>query len=172
MKMAIKSGDQVVVIAGKEKGKQGRVMEIDAEKNRITIENVNMVTKHQKPRSQQDKGGKITKAAPIDASNAMVICPVCGKATRVGHRVIEGEKVRSCKKCNGSLDKKFEKQTKKEVKKTEKTAKKVEAHEKSVTKTTEAKTPAVKKVTSETKAKTAAKSTAAKKSTKKVSDEK
>lgn len=118
MKMAVKTGDTVVVIAGKDKGKQGKVLEVFPDKNRVIVEGINNVKKHQKPRSQQDKGGIITKLAPIDASNVMVVCPVCGKATRVAHMEVSGEKVRSCKKCKGSLDKKYVKQTKKEAKKT------------------------------------------------------
>ncbi len=159
MKMAIKTGDTVVVIAGKEKGKTGKVLEVNPETNRVLVENINIVKKHQKPRSQQDKGGIIEKAAPIEASNVQVICPVCGKATRVAHREIEGEKVRSCKKCNGSLDKKFVKQTKKEVKKVEKSAKKEEAPKAEVKKSApkaEPKTTATKTAkTTEAKATTA-----------------
>ena len=148
MKMSIKKGDMVTVITGKEKGKSGKVMEVYPESNRVLVEDVNLVKKHQKPRSQQDKGGIITKNAPVNASNVQVICPVCGKATRVGHRVIEGEKVRACKKCNGSLDAKFVKQTKKEAKKVEKTAQNTAktAEKASTTKTT-AKTTAAKKST-------------------------
>lgn len=117
MKMAVKAGDTVVVIAGKEKGKTGKVMEVLPETGKVVIEGVNTVKKHQKPRSQQDKGGIIDKLAPMDASNVMVVCPVCGKATRVAHMEVEGTKVRACKKCKGSLDKKYVRQAKKEAKK-------------------------------------------------------
>ena len=122
MKMTIKTGDNVIVIAGKEKGKSGKVISVNNEANKVVVENINIVSKHQKPRSQQDKGGIIKKPAAIDASNVMVVCPVCGKATRVGHTEIDGKKVRICKKCNASLDKEFVKQTKKEAKKTIKAA--------------------------------------------------
>ena len=118
MKMTIKTGDNVLVIAGKEKGKSGKVTAVYAATNKVLVEDVNMVTKHQKPRSQQDKGGIVKKSAPIDASNVQVICPVCGKATRVAHADVDGKKVRVCKKCNASLDKEFVKATKKEAKKT------------------------------------------------------
>ena len=117
MKMTIKTGDNVLVIAGKEKGKSGKVTAVYADTNKVLVEEINMVTKHQKPRSQQDKGGIVKKSAPIDASNVQVICPVCGKATRVAHAEVEGKKVRTCKKCNASLDKEFVKATKKEAKK-------------------------------------------------------
>lgn len=117
MNMTIKTGDTVVVIAGKDKGKQGRVLQVFPETGRVTIDGVNMVKKHQKPKNQQDKGGIISKVAPIDASNCMVVCPSCGKASRVAHKEINGKKVRICKKCGTSLDKEFVKQTKKEAKK-------------------------------------------------------
>ena len=117
MKMTIKTGDNVLVITGKDKGKTGKVSAVYADSNRVVVENVNVVTKHQKPRTQQDKGGIIKKSAPIEASNVMVICPVCGKATRVSHKVIDGKKVRTCKKCGASLDKAYVKQTKAEAKK-------------------------------------------------------
>lgn len=117
MKMTVKTGDNVVVIAGKDKGKTGKVTAVYADENRVLVENVNIVSKHQKPKSQQDKGGIFKRPAPIDASNVLVVCPTCGKATRVAHSEVEGKKVRSCKKCGASLDKEFVKQTKKEAKK-------------------------------------------------------
>ena len=116
--MTIKTGDNVLVIAGKDKGKTGKVTAVYADSNKVLVENVNIVTKHQKPRSQQDKGGIFKKSAPIEASNVQVVCPVCGKATRVAHAEVEGKKARTCKKCNASLDKEFVKATKKEAKKT------------------------------------------------------
>ena len=115
--MTIKTGDNVLVIAGKDKGKTGKVTAVNSAANKVLVENVNVVTKHQKPRSQQDKGGIVKKSAPIEASNVQVICPVCGKATRIAHSEIEGKKVRTCKKCNASLDKEFVKASKKEAKK-------------------------------------------------------
>lgn len=117
MKMNIKKGDTVYVITGKDKGKSGKVSAVYSDKNKVLIENVNIVTKHQKPKSQQDKGGIVKKPAPIDASNVMVVCPVCNKATRISHKEIDGKKARICKKCGASLDKEFVKQTKKEAKK-------------------------------------------------------
>lgn len=117
MKMNIKKGDTVYVITGKDKGKSGKITAVYSDKNKVLIENVNIVTKHQKPKSQQDKGGIVKKPAPIDASNVMVVCPVCNKATRISHKEIDGKKARICKKCGASLDKEFVKQTKKEAKK-------------------------------------------------------
>lgn len=191
MKMTIKTGDNVVVIAGKDKGKTGKVTAVYADTNKVLVENVNIVAKHQKPKSQQDKGGIFKRPAPIDASNVLVVCPVCGKATRVAHAEVDGKKVRVCKKCNASLDKAFVKQTKKEAKKTIKAAdlkkakltavapKKEAApveekvvETKAATKTTAKKTTTTKKVaapkTEEAKSatKTTAKTTAAKTTTK------
>lgn len=120
--MKIKKGDQAVVISGKEKGKKGKVTVVNPEDNKVIIENVNIVSKHKKPRSAQDKGGIMKMAAPIEASNVMIICPSCGKATRVAHKVIDGEKARVCKKCGASLDKDMSRAVKKETKKS--TAKK------------------------------------------------
>ena len=116
MKMNIKKGDTVYVITGKDKGKSGKITAVYSDKNKVLIENVNIVTKHQKPKSQQDKGGIVKKPAPVDASNVMVVCPVCNKATRISHKEIDGKKARICKKCGASLDKEFVKQTKKKQK--------------------------------------------------------
>lgn len=117
MSMNIKTGDNVLVISGKEKGKTGKVSAVYPKENKVLVDNINIVTKHRKPRSQQDKGGIVKKSAPFDASNVMVVCPVCGKATRVSHSEVGGKKVRTCKKCNASLDKAFVKASKKEAKK-------------------------------------------------------
>lgn len=124
--MNIKKGDNVLVITGKDKGKTGKVVDVNPKTNKVTVENVNVVTKHQKPRSQQDKGGIIKKTAPFEASNAMVICSACGKATRVAHAEVDGKNVRICKKCGACLDKEFAKNAKKEAKKSAKTVKKAE----------------------------------------------
>lgn len=149
MKMNIKKGDTVYVITGKDKGKSGKVTAVYSDKNKVLIENVNIVTKHQKSKSQQDKGGIVKKPAPIDASNVMVVCPVCGKATRISHKEIDGKKARICKKCGASLDKEFVKQTKKEAKKSIAKAKEEKSAEKTVeakkTEKTAEKKPAAKK---------------------------
>ena len=99
MSLTVKKGDTVVVIAGKDKNKTGKVLEVSPKTGKVLVENVNIVTKHNKPKSQQDKGGIVKKPAAIEVSNVMVICPECGKATRVAHTEVEGKKVRACKKC-------------------------------------------------------------------------
>lgn len=116
-KSFIKKGDTVLVITGKDSGKTGKVMEVMPKENKAVVENINIVTKHQKPKSAQDKGGIIKKPAAMEASNLMVVCPVCGKATRVSRKTVEGANVRICKKCGASLDKKYVKTVKKEAKK-------------------------------------------------------
>ena len=121
MSTSIKKGDNVVVIAGKEKGKIGKVTEVSSKNNRVLVDGVNIVTKHQKARKQDEKSQIIKKNAPIEASNVMVVCPSCGKATRIAHSEIDGKKVRTCKKCKASLDKEFAKAVKKEAKKATKT---------------------------------------------------
>lgn len=101
----VKTGDNVVVIAGKDKGKTGRVIAADPSAKRVTVENVNVVTKHKKPRGPQNPGGKVKEPAGVDVSNVQIICPSCNKATRVGHAEQEnGKKIRVCKKCGASLD--------------------------------------------------------------------
>ena len=115
-KLSVKRGDTVLVLAGKDNGKTGKILAAYPKENRVLVEGVNIATKAKKPKSAQEKGGIFKEEAPIDASNVMVVCPVCGKATRVAHSVIDGKKVRTCKKCNASLDVKTkkEKATKKE----------------------------------------------------------
>lgn len=111
--MNVKKNDQVVVISGKEKGKKGKITACFPKTGRVTVEGVNMVTKHQKARNAMQPGGIIHKEMPIDASNVMVVCPKCGKAARLSHKVTlvdngkGGQKrqmVRVCKKCQAEID--------------------------------------------------------------------
>lgn len=118
-KLNIKNGDTVVVIAGKDKGKTGKVLQTVAIANRAVVEGINIVTIHRKPRSQKDAGGIFKRPAPVQISNLMVVCPVCGKATRVARKVVDGKNARICKKCGASLDKAFVKAVKKDKKKEE-----------------------------------------------------
>ena len=104
----VKKGDTVVVITGKDAGKKGKVVASYPKKNRVVVEGVNIITKHKKPRSAQDKGGIVKHEGTIDVSNVMVICPTCGKATRIKHSIVDGKNVRVCK-CGAVLDKKFTK---------------------------------------------------------------
>lgn len=105
--IGIRKGDQVKVIAGRDAGKSGRVLSIDAKKNTLIVEHVAIMKKHARPNPQKNiKGGIIEKEAGINVSNVMVICASCGKHTRIGHTILaDGAKIRSCRKCNTALDK-------------------------------------------------------------------
>lgn len=128
MNSNLRTGDNVVVIAGKDKGKTGKIMSSDGNKGRVVVEGVNIVHKHSKPRSQKDKGGIKKVEAAIDASNVMIVCPSCGKATRIGHKFDDkGGKHRACKKCGAFMDGEVKARAKKDKK--ESSAKKVEKAE-------------------------------------------
>lgn len=101
----VKTDDTVVVISGKDKGKEGKVIQAMPAKGKVIVEGVNKVTKHQKPRGMNDPGGRNEKEAPIFASKVMLVCSKCNKATRVAHKFIaDGSKVRVCKKCGETFD--------------------------------------------------------------------
>ena len=101
--MNIRKDDKVVVLSGKDKGKQGKVLTADPKAAKVIVEGVNVATKHQKPRKQGDEGGIIKVETPIYASKVQLVCPKCGKATRVGHKIENGKKTRVCKKCGAEI---------------------------------------------------------------------
>lgn len=104
-KYHLKSGDEVVVISGKDKGKKGKIISVDPKSGKILVEKVNMVIRHSKPRRQGEAGGRLEKEAPIYGCKVMHICPKCGKPTRIGRKVLEnGEKSRYCKQCLEIID--------------------------------------------------------------------
>ena len=101
----LRKDDTVVVIAGRERGKQGKVLRVLPAKGRVVVEQINIVKRHQKPRSQQQQGGIIEKEAWLDLSNVMPLCSRCNKPSRVGHRKLEdGRSVRICRRCNETLE--------------------------------------------------------------------
>ncbi len=108
MAVKIKKGDTVVVMRGREKGKTGEVIRVLREKNRVVVKDVNLVKKHVKEIPNVREGGIYEFEAPIHISNVMLVCPKCGKPTRVGFRVVqEGDtlrKYRFCKKCGENID--------------------------------------------------------------------
>lgn len=111
--MNLKIGDNIKVISGKDKGKSGKVMRIYTKQNRITVEKINMRTKHIKKTSEKP-GSKIVYEGPISASNVMLVCPRCGKPARVGYKILTtGKKERICKKCKETVDTKVTSKTKK-----------------------------------------------------------
>ena len=97
--MRIKKGDTIKKIAGKDRGKEGKVVRVLPREGKIVVEKMNIVQKHSKPRRQGERGQRVEIFAPFDASNVMVICPSCGKATRIGYISTENKKTRICKKC-------------------------------------------------------------------------
>ena len=101
--MNIRKDDKVIVLSGKDKGKQGKILTADPKAAKVVVEGVNIATKHQKPRKQGDEGGIIKVETPIYASKVQLVCPKCGKATRVGHKIADGKKVRICKKCGAEI---------------------------------------------------------------------
>jgi large subunit ribosomal protein L24 len=103
----IRRNDSVQVMAGKDRGKTGRVLRVLAEKNRLVVEGVNFVKRHTRPNPGRGvKGGILEKEAPLHASNVQLVCPECSAPTRIGHKVLEdGRKVRVCRKCEGVVDK-------------------------------------------------------------------
>jgi len=105
-KMRIKKGDRVRVISGKDAGKEGKILARDIKKDTIIVEGVNMITKSMRPTQKDPRGGLVKKEAVLQASKAMLVCPSCGKATRVGRAFLDsGKKVRICKKCGEIIDK-------------------------------------------------------------------
>ena len=102
--MFIKTGDKVRVIAGKDKGKEGNVKKIFAAQNRVIVEGINKVKKHQKPNNANPNGGVIDTEAAISASNVMLIDPSTNESTRVGYKFVDGKKVRVAKKSGKTID--------------------------------------------------------------------
>ena len=136
--MNVKVNDTVLVITGKYKGKQGKVLAAYPKNNRVIVEGVNIVHTHEKARKANETSRIVTEEAPIDVSNVEVVCDKCGKATRVAHSLADGKKVRICKKCGATLDKAYVKKSKaKEVEETEAPKKRTRKR----TKKTEGETP-------------------------------
>jgi len=102
--MHIKQNDTVVVLSGKDKGEQGKVMSVNPKAGKILVEGISVAKRHKKPRKQGEPGGIITKEIPIYACKVMRVCPKCNKPTRPAHNIKEsGEKVRVCKKCGAEI---------------------------------------------------------------------
>jgi len=99
----IKKNDQVKSIAGKNRGKIGKVLRVFPEDGKIIVEGLNLVKKHSRPRKEGEKGQRIEVPGKVNVSNVMLVCPKCGKATRVGHKVVSGNKFRICKKCQAEI---------------------------------------------------------------------
>ena len=105
-KMRVKKGDRVRVMSGKDAGKEGKVLSRDIQKDTLIIENVNVVTKSVRPNQKDPRGGLVKKEASMHACKVMLVCPSCGKATRVGRAYLDSDKkVRICKQCGEIIDK-------------------------------------------------------------------
>jgi len=103
-KVHVKTGDTVVVLSGKNRGKKGKVMAVSPKEGKVIVENVNMVSKHVKPRKMGDQGGIIKAEGAMYASKVQIVCPRCKKPTRIGHKLNEdGTKDRICRKCGEVL---------------------------------------------------------------------
>jgi len=104
-KLHLKKDDQVIVIAGKEKGKTGKILKVFSKKESALIEKVNVVKRHSRPSNKNRQGGILEKEAPLPASNLMIICAKCNAPVRVGKKILEdGKKMRCCKKCDELMD--------------------------------------------------------------------
>ena len=102
-KMSIKKDDTVVVITGKDKGQRGKVLTVIPKEGKVVVEKINLVSRHTKPRKQGEEGGITQREAAIYASKVQVVCPKCGKGTRVAYVIKDGKKARTCKKCGAEL---------------------------------------------------------------------
>ena len=103
-KVHVKTGDTVVVLSGSEKGKKGKVMAVSPKEGKVIIEKVNLVSKHVKPRRMGEQGGIVEAEGAMYASKVQIVCPRCGKPTRIAHKILEdGSKERICKKCGEAL---------------------------------------------------------------------
>ncbi len=102
-KVHVKTGDTVVVLSGKDKGKKGKIMAVSPKEGKVIIEKVNIVSKHVKPRKMGEAGGIVKAEGAMYSSKVQIVCPKCDKATRIGHKIENGKKERVCKKCGATL---------------------------------------------------------------------
>jgi len=103
----VRKSDLVMVIAGKEKGKSGKVLKVLPHKNRVVVEKINFIKRHSRPTGRARQGGIIEKEAPIHISNVLLLCPKCNQGVRMGKRVLEdGKKTLVCKKCGELIERK------------------------------------------------------------------
>ncbi|HCU70229.1 MAG TPA: 50S ribosomal protein L24 [Candidatus Moranbacteria bacterium] len=101
--MKIKKNDQVKILAGKDRGKTGKVLKVLSAEDKIIVEGVNIVKKHIRPRKEGEQGQRVEIPGKINTSNVMLVCPKCGKASRIEYKVTEKSKFRICKKCKAEL---------------------------------------------------------------------
>ncbi len=103
--MNVKQDDTVLVIAGKDRGKRGRVREVHPTEGKVIVEGINIVKRHTRGQRGARQAGIVEREAPLDASNVMVVCPNCDKGARIGHEILDnGQKVRRCSNCGQTFD--------------------------------------------------------------------
>jgi large subunit ribosomal protein L24 len=102
--MKIRKGDQVQILSGKDRGKKGKVLYSYPKKGKVVVEGMNLAKRHRRPRKEGEKGQRVEVPSPIDVSNLMLICPRCGKGTRIGYKIENEKKFRLCKKCQAEID--------------------------------------------------------------------
>ena len=107
LRTPVRKNDNVVVMAGRDRGKRGRVLKVLPGRNRVVVEGVNFIKRHTKPNPRANvKGGIVEREASLHASNVQIVCPECGAPTRIGRQLLgDGRKVRVCRKCDGAVDK-------------------------------------------------------------------
>lgn len=103
--LGIKKGDRVEVIAGKDKGKKGKVLRVLPDKQRVVVEGAMMIKRHMRPTRKAPQAGVVNKEGTVHASNVLLVCPSCGKATRIGHRREDDKVIRVCRNCGQDIDK-------------------------------------------------------------------
>ena len=103
-KVHVRTGDTVIVINGKDRGKTGKVMQVSPSEGKVIVEKVNVVSKHVKPRKMGEPGGILQAESALYADKVQLICPKCGKPTRVGRVIADGKKLRVCKKCGAHFE--------------------------------------------------------------------
>ena len=105
LQISVRKNDTVAVTTGKDSGKRGRVLKVLRDKNRVIVEGVNVIKRHTRPNPQRNvKGGIVEREGAVHASNVRLVCPECGKMTRIGHKMQGDRKVRICRKCEGVVD--------------------------------------------------------------------
>lgn len=103
-KLHVKKGDTVVVLSGKDKGKQGKIIQAIPKKMQVVVEDVNKVKRHTKPSLKAPQGGILQKEMPLLSCKVQLICPACNKPTRIAHKTVDGKNLRVCKKCGEVVD--------------------------------------------------------------------
>ncbi|MCX6765987.1 MAG: 50S ribosomal protein L24 [Candidatus Moranbacteria bacterium] len=101
--MKIRKGDQVQIISGKDRGKRGKVIRVLPKSGKLVVEGINLVKKHRRPRKGGEKGQRVEIPTPLASSKVKLICPHCGKPTRVGYKIEKSRKIRMCKVCKGDI---------------------------------------------------------------------